>query len=379
MRVIFICGCSEVGQDGVGDYTRKLAAKFIEHSHQAQIVAYNDAFVKDNIIENHSVDNFKIKTLRLSSTFSNSQRESVATAFVSDYNPDWISLQYVAYSFQKKGIPYQFVRGVQKITKGRQTHIMFHEIWQGESKESDWKDKVIGFLQKRISLLLIKLLSCNYITTTNEYYKSCIMKLGMSVQTIPVFSNMPEGSVSNCAILNRLPANILNSRANYIIGAFFGGFHDNSLIIDRLRILADEVINRFGRELVITHVGRGGGVEKIFEEISVKTGIKGYVLGEWSSSDIGAFMKDIDLGLTNYPKILFEKSGSIAAFLFNGCPVLFLKDSFEQDNRVFSEVSEMEKLIDLRAFITQDKGFSKRYDVENSYKKYIKLFNNKDI
>ena len=44
MKIVFLCGSLEPGRDGVGDYTRMLAAEIIRKGHNAAIVALADKY-----------------------------------------------------------------------------------------------------------------------------------------------------------------------------------------------------------------------------------------------------------------------------------------------------------------------------------------------
>src|SRR5690606_24463810 len=106
MKIIFICGCLEPGKDGVGDYTRRLAGELIRQDIPVGIISYNDMFVEDEILEHQVSENTPIPCLRIPKAWSRRKRSDHAKIWVKHNNPEWLSLQFVIYSFNDKGLPF---------------------------------------------------------------------------------------------------------------------------------------------------------------------------------------------------------------------------------------------------------------------------------
>ncbi len=374
MKIAFICGSMEPGLDGVGDYTRRLAAGLLNKGYDVLIISYKDRNTNTVTEERQWVDKRGVDVIRLPQNLKRQERCIALKDFLTKFDPQWISLQYVPYSYHKRGIAFSLPSELQAAFKKAKVHIMFHELWQGESNESTFKDVILGRLQKSVSLDLITRLKPRTVTTTNEYYKRCFEKAKIKIDKIPVFSNMPKGDVSGKAILSKLPTKVLEEREKYIIAGFFGGFHFHNDISTRLTEFRDKVKRSLGKELLILHVGRSGGIETVFRDISERTEIETCVLGEWPEQDIADLFTHIDVGLSNYPKVLSEKSGSIAALLNNGCPVMILRKGFEHDIRNVSEIKELIEITDIKTFIEQVKDFKYAYDVQNIVERYQRIF-----
>lgn len=105
MDILFICGSVELGNDGVGDYTRRLCAKLIKEGHKAQILALCDRIVFYTS-ESQVVEETSVIVHRIPIQASNKQRLFWLKEILKDFTPDWISLQYVPYSFNPKGLPF---------------------------------------------------------------------------------------------------------------------------------------------------------------------------------------------------------------------------------------------------------------------------------
>gem|GEM_PF-6097885 len=123
------------------------------------------------------------------------------------------------------------------------------------------------------------------------------------------------------------------------------------------------------------HIGKDNTARQSLEKIkAINTEIEIVILGECSQEQVAYYLKRIDIGLSNYPKILYEKSGSIAAMLYNGIPVILLKDSFEYDYRIIPELKELKEIKDIKEFLEQKKNFFVNYGVINASREYLKIF-----
>ena len=148
MKVIFVCGCLEPGKDGVGDYTRRLACGLISQNVQVGIIAINDGFLGEYKEELQLPESFQIPTLRIPKVYNDTTKIDQAKKWVDTHNPEWLSLQFVPYSFHTKGLPFQLRKQLNTIGGSKKWHIMIHELWIGMNIESSFKTKSIGKIQK---------------------------------------------------------------------------------------------------------------------------------------------------------------------------------------------------------------------------------------
>jgi hypothetical protein len=371
MKILFICGSLEPAKDGVGDYSRKLAGELKIQGYEIMLVGLNDQYTSVLIDKD---EDSGLSEHRLPGIMPIAERFKKLKELIDDFQPDWVSLQYVAYSFHKKGMPFGLVRHLKKAVKNINVHIMFHEIWQGESKESTVKDKVVGFFQKQASLSIVAALKPVHVSTTNDYYQKCLLKAGVQANKIPVFSNIPLGDPSHKEVYKKLPDFFLSNTADYLLTCFFGGFNEHEQLMPRLQKLAADIKQKLNRKLIITHAGKSNGVSQTFSIISKATGIPMLALGEWPENDIADYLASCDLGLSNHPKVLYEKSGSTAAMLYNQRPVIILKDSFEYDDRKINAIEEFTAINDIEKFINQGVCCSENYGVKAASHQYHNMF-----
>lgn len=371
MRILLVCGSLEPGRDGVGDYSRKLAREFVKQEHQVFLFALNDRHAS-TLIESAAYEG--TTEMRLPASMDAQARFSRLKDTTDAFTPDWISLQFVGYSFHKRGIVFDLAKQLRRLKITANVHIMFHEIWQGESKDSTLKDKIIGFFQKRSAIAVVMALKPKCISTTNGYYQKSLSKAGIHTSKIPVFSNMPLGDSTRRKIYEQLPADYRIDNTDYVLACFFGGFHHHDLLAERIKQLSVSVNDQLNKKLMVTHAGKSPGIKEQFTKLKEVTGIPMHVLGEWAENDIADYLATCDVSLSNHPKVLFEKSGSIAAALYNQCPVIILRDGFANDDQKRGEIEELKYINDIKKFINQDTGFANNYSPQNAAEQYSAMF-----
>ena len=166
MRIVFLCGSLEPGHDGVGDYTLRLAGELQRQGHHPSIIALHDKLLHQKEAQiKQSNEPLEFNTLRLSNKLTWKERTIIAAEFIKQENPEWISLQYVPFSFQDKGLPIGLAKVLREIGHGKKWHIMFHELWVGMEMNSSFKMKLWGFFQKKTIKYIIKHLSPKVIHT----------------------------------------------------------------------------------------------------------------------------------------------------------------------------------------------------------------------
>ena len=93
MKIMFLCGCLEQGKDGVGDYVHRLALLCSHKNVECYKVAINDSFISEIIW------NTKENILRLPANLRYEDKIKKLIDLTEFFQPDWISLQFVSFSF----------------------------------------------------------------------------------------------------------------------------------------------------------------------------------------------------------------------------------------------------------------------------------------
>ncbi len=321
--------------DGVGDYTLSLASECLELGLHTEVIGMRDRFVGvSGFASKEEKVGSKVKTIRYKNAFDAESLENFKKDVV-DRNPDWISLQFVGYGFHPKGVVYDLADKLVRVVRDRKVHIMLHELWIGESTEYSLKDRLVGFVQKRGVIRLIKKLNPTVLHTSNSAYKLILERNGISALELPLFGNIlvsknPEFQ-EFYALMKSYGVNFdSDSKKNFVLVGFFGTIHpgwDPSAFFSQL----GKHQKMSGNKPVLIAIGKKGRKgEKIWEDISNRFGEKFVFInfGQQRAEIISLVMQILDLGVCTTPWALCGKSGTAAAMVDHGLPVVFVRDEW---------------------------------------------------
>jgi hypothetical protein len=317
MKIIFLCGSLEPGKDGVGDYTRRLAGELIRQGHSCAIVAIMDKAIEQKVAEQQDSEYTNIPVLRL--PFSNGYALNCqeAKSWVDTFDPDWISLQYVPFSFHPKGLPFGLGDSIKLLFKGRKLHIMVHELWVGIHTEASVKLQVWGFVQRTMIRSFIKNVNPFLTHTQTKLYQLQLKKNGIDAFLLPLFSNIKVAHHSS---------KIKDS--NNLSFVLFGTIHPGAPIEEFLNS-ASKYAFKNNLILKIIFIGRCGQEQKKWIDTCQSRKITTEVFGEQLSNKISEVLSNSDFGITTTPLLTVEKSGTVAAMLEHGLPVLCISKPWD--------------------------------------------------
>jgi glycosyltransferase involved in cell wall biosynthesis len=310
MKIIFLCGSVDPGKDGVGDYTRRLAGELIRQGHECGIIGIMDKGTQEIIHEKQHSEYIEIPVLRLSYDKGYKLNCREAKGWVASFNPDWISLQYVPFSFHPKGLPFGLGREIQLLAKGRKLHIMFHELWVGIHKEASFKLQIWGLLQRAMIRSFIKNVNPFLIHTQTKLYQVQLKKIGVSAFFLPLFSNIKVAHYNS-----KIKA------SNNLSFVLFGTIHPGAPIEEFLNCASKYALKN-NLIIKIIFVGRCGQEQQKWIDICQTKKIVTQIFGEQLSNKISEVLSNSDFGITTTPLLTVEKSGTVAAMLEHGLPVL---------------------------------------------------------
>jgi len=118
MKVLFICGALELGRDGVGDYTRRFATEIMSHRHKAAVIALNDQYIDEYTVENSN----ELQLIRIPAKYPDNIKYDYAKKYISAFNPEWISLQFVPFAFDKRGLIFGLGNRLREIAEHAHWH-----------------------------------------------------------------------------------------------------------------------------------------------------------------------------------------------------------------------------------------------------------------
>lgn len=315
MKILFICSSLNPGVDGVGDYTRRLSTTLRDRGHEIYLASVNE---KPWNLESPDDDQ---RVLRLTAASSWKKREDRLGRFLQICRPERISLQYVPYGFQKKGLPFVLPYRLASLASGNVWHIMFHEIWVGITCSSPWRHKLTGFFQRGIARNLIKLLKPAVVHTSNPLYVELLKNAGIPVRRLPLFGSIDWNSSQLEWMADRLAEVGITSanRKEWMVAGMFGSCYPDFPLENQVCAAAAKALAR-GKKFA--SIGVGGGVGTGVEwEARVRKAVPFAVakhFGRQSEARISAFLQNLDLGIPSTPVEFVGKSSACASMALHG-------------------------------------------------------------
>lgn len=321
MKIFFICGSLEPGRDGVGDYSRRLCGALLRKGIEVQILSLCDHHAGTFVRENQMVEGHTILVNRIPVSTSNKQCFIWSQEIIIDFKPDWISLQYVPYSFHPKGLPFWLPSFLKKLKGNHQWHFMFHELWIGMDRKASFKNKCIGLLQKKILLQILKGKEKIILNTQIDLYQSIIKSLGYNVQILPLFSNI----IKKVAL--DLETIIAHSELRFcLFGSIHYGAPVEKFIKDLNLVLS---MSNEKRLLKFIFIGHCGVAIEEWKGVLLSNKINFEITGFVKDEEISTILSSCNYGISTTPYILNQKSGSLAAMLDHQLPSICVARDWE--------------------------------------------------
>lgn len=275
------------------------------------LVALNDKFITTVIDENEQISNSDVRVLRIPASFNFSQRRNLLKDFAMQYNPDVISLQYVPFGYQKKGLPFFLAYRLSKIGKYN-WHLMFHELWVGMETNARLKMKIWGYLQRLLIARTIARLKPSVIHTQIPLYHHQLSRLGTNPRLLHLFGNIniPETLTKKVA-KDDLNINVL----------IFGNIHYGAPI----EKFADEVYDwcmANGKTCQFFFAGNNGPEYFKWKNVLESRKFETITTGFLDNDELVKLFSKCDIGISSTPQLLLGKSGSVAAMIEFGLPVV---------------------------------------------------------
>jgi hypothetical protein len=319
MKILFVCGALELGRDGVGDYVRRLAEQISSIENQVSILALNDGFIEEAVITTHQVEGLTaIPMLRLSAKQTLQQKLSQAKLWIAEFKPDWISLQFVSFSFHPKGLPFGLGKLLANMAQGYTWHIMFHELWVGMASNDTLKHKIWGQIQKVIIKGIINDLKPQLMHTQCSLYFKQLRKEGYDVNMLPLFSNIDINNYTSQIGFTSKYSISGKSNDKFV---FFGGIHPEAKLTELIDVL-NEFYASQKSSFEFLYVGRNGGELDKHLPVLKQKGINYTVVGELPPQEVSQILAVSTYGVSTGSPEMLEKNGTVAAMLLHRLPVI---------------------------------------------------------
>ena len=274
-----------------------------------------------------------IESLRLPNWLAWEERVELARKRLRDFQPDWVSLQFVPFGFHPKGLPFGLSRRLTKIIGTNRLHIMFHELWVGLGENAPVKHRAWGALQRMFILELVARLHPQRLETQAEPYRKALAASGINASILPLFGNIPiapgDGWDELLEPMVSKAAGGAQERSALYLAGVFGAVHpewDGELAVRALLSL----VQRFRKRLMLIFFGKSNLSAEWLNRLKYKLHRRAdvVVVGEKPALEISRILQSIDLGLATSPRQLIQKSGTVAAMLEHGLPVLVTRDDW---------------------------------------------------
>lgn len=329
MKITFICSSLQPGCDGVGDYVRRLACEIIKLGHDVEAIALRDSFITNAEQAIQELDGIELPVLRLPVSANSAERYRKLGIQVKKFNPDLISLQYVGFGYNKRGLPFDILTRLRKTLDKRKLHIMLHELWCGMAVNAGRKEQVLGKLQKFFIKNMIGLLKPEIVFTSIRPYWLHLRQVGIESIIVPIFGNIPTNDNGNqhdweaLVTKSNLSTLILNQDSWLILG-FFGTTY-NSPGLDQLLLMAVTAAHSEGLKLGILFIGHNRR-QDILELAKSYPDVSHWQTGALPAGMINRCMQFVNLGIVTSAVDGIDKSGSALAWMERGIPVLIPPD-----------------------------------------------------
>lgn len=330
MRLTFLCSSLEPGRDGVGDYTRRLGSSLARLGHTVQAIALNDRFV--DAASQFTEASAGIETIRVPARMSWAERIAAVRPPLAAFAPDCLSLQFVPYGFADRGLVWGLGARLLALAPPPCVHVMFHELWIGEAEGASVKRRIVGGIQKRLILKLVRDLAPTVVQTQASPYVDMLRRHGIAASRLPLFGNIAVNGADERRWVVELfreagQSAVLDDRDGHWLLGLFGTIHPEwqaEPLLSRLQALAAAQ----HKKVALLAIGRlGASGDRIWSELtSTHPALPRIRSGEQPAARISQLLRTIDFGVAASPLALVGKSGTIAAMLDHGLPVIVTRD-----------------------------------------------------
>jgi hypothetical protein len=312
----------------VGDYARCLAAESVRQGASCRLLALADRHVTTPVAGRDAAG---METLRLPFTMPWSQRLSAAEGFLHASPSDWVSLQFVPYSFHRWGLAGRLVQALPQLVRQSRLHVMFHEVWIDPGIA--WRTRLVSLAQRRAVIALSRY-PPGLMHTSNGTYQHALAEHGVQVRVLPLFGSIPvcEGSAASwlAPFLSAVGCDALSPqgrRSDWWLFTLFGTLHPvwpPQPLLDELQAAASAA----GKRIALISAGRLGAGESVWTGMAAAYGsaVPMLRLGEQPSGRLSELFNTVDFGIATSPMALLGKSATAAAMFDHGLPVVVNRD-----------------------------------------------------
>jgi len=312
MRIALVTASLEPGRDGIGDHCRALAGALAAVGARPRLLALADRGVTAPM-------DAEPDTLRLPAALDWRARVAAGRAFLA--GAEGLSLQLAPYLYHPKGLLSRATAPLAALVAGPRLQVTLHETWVGWYRTHGLGDRLVGWRQRRDLLALLRRLAPRALDTSLPVYAAQLATAGLRARVVPMCGNLPVAPTAPPPWLaERLHAAVQPAEpAPLLIGLF--GSHWPGWAPEAALAALGRAATAQQRRAMLLLFGRHGEATRL-RALAAAVGLALLDLGELPAPAAGAAMNAVSAALAVTPYDLAGKSGTIAAWLEHGVPVL---------------------------------------------------------
>ena len=312
--ILFLCGTLEPAQCGVADYIHVLVTTLAAKGVKCACLAIHDPYIRptaSSLIQCSAKHNVDIARIPAECPWS--LKVKLIMTQLESLHPAYISLHYVPYAYNKHGLPFALLASLLSLRYRARWEITAHELWVDPTVSLRYR--FLSRLQRLIFKQLYSKLSPVVVHVTNSYYQSQLAKYSIKSSILPLFSNIP---------LRPFPSTTDRAESQWtfvVFGTINRDWHPNRLLE---QIEAARRVHGI-KSCHFVSIGKIGGYgAAIWDSLEALPypAFEFSRLGPLSAERVSEQLQLADFGICVAPSILVEKSGSVAAMLAHGLPVI---------------------------------------------------------
>ena len=196
IKLLFMCASLEPAKCGVADFILSLAADLSAKGVSCACLAIHDSYISPSphIFANRDTQG-AIEIVRISAQYSWKEKKKLVKAQIEHFQPEWISLHYVPYAYNAKGLPFAFLDCVLPLHSLAKWELAVHEISVDPS--TSLRYRILSTLQRFVFRRLCSRLKPAVVHVTNTPYQSALKQYALKAEILPLFSSIPYHPLSS--------------------------------------------------------------------------------------------------------------------------------------------------------------------------------------
>lgn len=238
---------------------------------------------------------------------------------------DLYIIQFAPYFFSPSGCSGKSIFHFASVLSNKKVIVNFHEIWIGAHPKAKWKESFIGWKQKREILKFLKLLKPKVIHSSNAAAIDRLKKEGVNAEFIYLFGNIP---------VHNFNPPIVNSANLKII--FFGTPYKSfpyDILGKQLAHIANVSTTKIELKLIGRQRDRKGLIK--LHKMATDHNLSISVNNQMTKDEISIELQTSSIGVSTTPYDIIGKSGTTAAMLEHGLPIICFDDGDTPKEQTF--------------------------------------------